>query len=612
MAGSEAVAAVAEVVRCAASEELWRAVGPARATSFQKQVAELQVALSNQVEVLDAMQRLLTVTVSLASYVDEGFNDEAAPSIGMDDLDWGGYFGIAVAEATAYCFATVAAVLDEEPSEDRALEFLEQVSGSIDAYFAAHLFSELCRIELQQQHQQGAEEARLGRALQAICAWTLASVGRRVGYHQFTGIILWEWAGKDAFWALALVKGVLSIECTGCDPSSIPIPEEISNLQSSVLTAVMDFASPCVVLSTETGNDAVPITAWNAVVATHRTEMAKAAVLCHIPEQLLATIGHAGPAHGPGLASLLVALLQPELAVPDLGPDLGSCFQDAKAATERLSQELQRLADPLWQLLAGVPAALGNFMPAKFAHDCADLAYFAAPPAAELERFLQCCEPCLADPATLLALCFMASNAGMEPGTSSLASGLANLDPEACLRLGNRVENWRGPVHMARFVPWAAAIETAAPATPPSHERCMAQIEATARKAVSDLTAAVVAAAASRSWPQQNSNDGTCSSLRAMIDGAPFEFRCAIDSRLMLDPVRSPQGHTFERSSLAKALTSKDGKCPVSGEPLALDACTRDPQLRRRIVRWVREQRGPGAEGLTKATAAVRAARPAA
>jgi len=611
MAGAEVVAAVAEVVRCAASEELWRAVGPARAASLQKQAAELQVALANQVEVLDAMQRLLTVTVLLASSVDEGFNDEAAPCTRMDDLDWGGYFGIAVAEATAYCFATIAAVLDEEPLEDRALEFLEQVSGSIDAYFAAHLFSELCRIELQHQHQQGAEEARLGRALQAICAWTLASVGRRVGYHQFTATILWEWAGKDAFWALALVKGVLSIESTECDPTSVPIPEEITNLQSSVLTAVMDFASPCVVLSTETGNDAVPITAWNAVVATHRTDVAKAAVLCHIPELLLAAVGHAGPGHGPGLASLLVALLQPELAVPDLGPDIGSRFQDAKAASERLSLELQRLADPLWQLLAGVPAALGNFMPAQFAHDCADLAYFAPPPAAELERFLQSCEPCLADPATLLALCFMVSNAGMEPGTSgSIAPGLANLGSEARLRLGDRVENWRGPVHMARFVPWAAAIEAVAPAAPSSHESRMEQIEATARKAVIDLTAAVVAAAASRCWAQQNSNDGI--GLRGMIDGAPLEFRCAIDSRLMLDPVQSPQGYTFERSSLAKALTSKGGRCPVSGEFLALDSCTRDPQLRRRIVRWVREQRGPGAEGLPKAAAAVVAARPAA
>lgn len=611
MAGAEAVAAAAEVVRCAASEELWRAVGPARATSLQKQAAELQVALATQVQVLDAMQRLLTVAVSLASHVDEGFNDEAAPCTGMDDLDWGGYFGIAVAEATAYCFATVAAVLDEEPSEDIALEFLERVSGSIDAYFAAHLFSELCRIDLQQQHQQGAAEARLGRALQSICAWTLASVGRRVGYHHFTGNILWEWAGKDAFWALALVKGVLSIDATGCDATSIPIPKEISNLQSSVLTAVMDFASPCVVLSAETGNDTVPITAWNAVVATHRTELAKAAMLCHIPELLLTVVGQAGPAHAPGLASLLVALLQPELAVPDLGPDLGSTFKDARAATEGLSQELQRLADSLWQLLAGVPAALGNFMPAQFAHDCADLAYFAPPPAVELERFLQCCGPNLADPATLVALCFLASNAGMEPGTSSLASGLANLDREARSRLGDRVENWRGPVHMARFVPWAVIIEAVAPEPPASHESCIERIEATARKAVSDLTAAVVAAAASRAWSQQNSNDGMASGLRGMIDGAPLEFRCAIDSRLMLDPVRSPQGHTFERSSLERALSSKGGRCPISGEPLALDACTRDPQLRRRIVRWVREQRGPGADGLPKAAAAAVAARPA-
>jgi len=374
----------------------------------------------------------------------------------------------------------------------------------------------------------------------------------------------------------------------------------------------MDFASPSVVLSAETGSDVVPITAWNAVVATHRTELAKAAVMCHIPELLLATVGHMGPAHSPGLARLFVALLQPELAVPDLGPDLGSCFKDAKAASEGLAQELQRLTNSLWQLLADVPAALGNFMPAQFAHDCADLAYFAPPPAAELERFLQCCEPTLADPATLLALCFMASNAGMEPGTSSLVSGLTKLEPEVRCQLGDRVENWRGPVHMAKFVPWAAAIEAVAPTLPSSHESCLDRIEATARKAVSDLTAAVVAAAASRTWPQQNNNDGTGSSLRGMIDGAPSEFCCTIDNRLMLDPVRSPQGHTFERSSLARALTSNGGKCPVSGEPLILDACARDPQLRRRVARWVREQRGPGAERLPKAAAAAAAARPAA
>merc|ERR1712232_165557 len=74
--------------------------------------------------------------------------------------------------------------------------------------------------------------------------------------------------------------------------------------------------------------------------------------------------------------------------------------------------------------------------------------------------------------------------------------------------------------------------------------------------------------------------------LRALVQEAPPEFRCALDGQLMMDPVQSPTGHVFERAVLARTLReSSHGCCPISGQPLALEDCQRLPDLRKKISR---------------------------
>eukprot|EP00913_Durusdinium_trenchii_P003835 g3552.t1 len=57
------------------------------------------------------------------------------------------------------------------------------------------------------------------------------------------------------------------------------------------------------------------------------------------------------------------------------------------------------------------------------------------------------------------------------------------------------------------------------------------------------------------SLPRRAGAVGASSALRAkLVDGVPEEFRCALDGRLMVDPVRAPDGRHYERSTLRLAL----------------------------------------------------------
>merc|ERR1712039_732259 len=63
--------------------------------------------------------------------------------------------------------------------------------------------------------------------------------------------------------------------------------------------------------------------------------------------------------------------------------------------------------------------------------------------------------------------------------------------------------------------------------------------------------------------------------LRDVVQNAPKEFRCALDGKLLCDPVISPAGVIFERSSLAKWLQKHGCQCPITGQALSLEDCQR-------------------------------------
>merc|ERR1712087_982235 len=78
-------------------------------------------------------------------------------------------------------------------------------------------------------------------------------------------------------------------------------------------------------------------------------------------------------------------------------------------------------------------------------------------------------------------------------------------------------------------------------------------------------------------------------SLRELCHGAPKELCCAIDGKLLMDPVRSPHGHVFERSTLIRTLARTHGCCPLIGLPLVVEDCERAGDVRLSAARWIRQ-----------------------
>eukprot|EP00928_Gymnodinium_smaydae_P026992 TRINITY_DN21023_c0_g1_i1.p1 TRINITY_DN21023_c0_g1~~TRINITY_DN21023_c0_g1_i1.p1 ORF type:complete len:228 (+),score=23.59 TRINITY_DN21023_c0_g1_i1:179-862(+) len=88
------------------------------------------------------------------------------------------------------------------------------------------------------------------------------------------------------------------------------------------------------------------------------------------------------------------------------------------------------------------------------------------------------------------------------------------------------------------------------------------------------------------------SGRGAAGGIRDLIQNAPKDFRCALDGKLVCDPVVSPAGQVFERSTLIRWLQKHGEVCPFTGGELSLAACERSPELRRRVNEWIRSQRG--------------------
>mmetsp|Transcript_119937 Transcript_119937/g.384033 ORF Transcript_119937/g.384033 Transcript_119937/m.384033 type:complete len:626 (+) Transcript_119937:23-1900(+) len=599
MAADAVASAVGGVALHAASPELRRAVGPESAAALRRSAAEAGAALNGGVGVMEAIYELLSQSIALASTVDPYLDDGGLPPADMDDLDWGSYFGIAVAETIATALAAMAAAL-EEASEERAFEVLDRVGLDLDVFFAAHLFGELCRLELQEvRPSSGPREVRLRDALQAICAWALALVGRVVGYHRFNGIVLWEWASGDAFWALVLSKGALSIvpavqtpidsvDIGGATPP-VPLPDELANLQSAALTSVLELSSPAVALSMERGTDSVPITFWNILLCTRRSELAQGAMSCGLPRLLVSAAARAGPAYAPGLVTFLVSLLQPELSLTDLGsPSHASraMVKEAQSTASALAAHLRPVADALWQQLAEVPPAFGEYLPSQFLHECADLAHFVPPPAALLPLLVEGCAAKLADTSALAALCVLMGNASLPPSpVGMLEKALSELGQDERVEIGARLDGWRSqPTGVQPWLDVLRGLGAGPPLPPPPPPLPPATTEV--------APCAELGGGSADGPPVQSGKargHGGGERMRQLVEAAPPEFRCQLSGRLLLDPVRSPVGYVFERAELSRALG--EGRCPLTGQPLLVADCPRDPELRRRVTAWVRQQR---------------------
>uniref|UniRef100_A0A7S4QEB1 U-box domain-containing protein n=1 Tax=Alexandrium monilatum TaxID=311494 RepID=A0A7S4QEB1_9DINO len=615
------VAAVQAVARAAASEELSRAVGLEPAAALRQRCEEALAALAgggahggDPRPQLEALYALAKQGVGVAGSPPPAQEENSAES--------GWNSGALAAEAAANSLAALACGFDDCSSAGAtaaALELLEALSLDLDR-LAGCLFGGLCRLGARGRKGLDPQEARLLRALQGICVWTLAALGRTVGYARLSPRLLWEWAAGDAAWALVLAKGALATTLEdladlqvppGEDDGDFVVPADIRDLQRAVLPAVLGLAAPAVAFGLEEEALAAQdereasIQQRTARLVRHRAELAVGALSCGMQEVLVPAAAQAGPASGPALASFLECVLQPELAEEpswaSSSAAAAAVAAEARRAGKALAERLRDLNQVIWRLLG--EAAASQPLPPGFLQDCASLAEGVAPTFAELRVFL---EGCLArgahEPQQLSLLCILAANAGVEPEDSAaraLAVALGELPAEARQAVGQRWGRWRGALHAPQLQPWAAALGQGPPAP-------AAPKPAPALPASPPELGAAAASPLAPPWlllPGPAAQPGCV--LGPLAREAPPEFCCPLDGQLMMDPVSTPDGHVFDRAALANALDLGSGVCPFTGQALSLEQCARQPELRKRIQVWVRGRRAEGARGKPRLASAV-------
>mmetsp|Transcript_9180 Transcript_9180/g.24041 ORF Transcript_9180/g.24041 Transcript_9180/m.24041 type:complete len:614 (-) Transcript_9180:93-1934(-) len=479
-----------------------------------------------------------------------------------------------VVEVVAHGVAIAAAVASEFglPSE-----FVEALGSALDS-LSPFVFGSLRRLDAAWSFKKQEEEP-LFRALRALCAWTLRVVHVVAGEGRLSGSVLWAWASGDAVWALVLAKGVLStrdeVAKAGAAPRSM-LPAEMALLRNEVLRAVLGTAAPGVAFDADDDDGMASIAQRNAELIRHRSELASAVLSTGSLQTLVSAASRAGAETAPALASFLSALLQPELR-RDLDAEAsGTVHEIERQATQNaevLAETLQRFRWDIWNLLSDAPIACGGQLPRGLLGDCANLAYYCPPTEHSGQRFLGNCLACNSswgvatdDAFVLASLCVFAANGNLAREGSPLTQAFVGVSSTGQDVVMDHWTCWRGPVRTETLGPWATALIHAPERLP------------AASPAPQPLAA-----------PRTPALVGRRGMLGDLVRGAPGEFCCALDGLLMVDPVRSPYGHVYERASLAEFLVGGESICPKTGRPLTLASCARDPDLRRTILRWVRE-----------------------
>merc|ERR1711920_166962 len=73
---------------------------------------------------------------------------------------------------------------------------------------------------------------------------------------------------------------------------------------------------------------------------------------------------------------------------------------------------------------------------------------------------------------------------------------------------------------------------------------------------------------------------------RSVVE-CPDDMRCAVDGKVMINPVRSPYGHLFEKKTLERWMGNCGSVCPVTGQPLRLEDCQPDAETKKRIIKFL-------------------------
>eukprot|EP00439_Symbiodinium_sp_Y106_P047595 s3170_g6.t1 len=225
-------------------------------------------------------------------------------------------------------------------------------------------------------------------------------------------------------------------------------------------------------------------------------------------------------------------------------------------------------SSPLWKILCDTLLEIG--LVRSFLRDCSELAL--ATPGQNVAAFLQTAalhEDM--DLAAMPVLCCIAANAYLVPSqVAEFTRRVLELDDKERCVVVRELDGWRGAVVWDTKAAWLALLR-AVPAppvgdAPPAPPPTLLQM------------------------PQRRVL--AMGGLEELFVEAPVNMSCALDGLLLTDPVISPHGHVFDHASLAAALAQNGGLCPFTGNPLRVDMCIPDADLRsscsRRIKSWAR------------------------
>lgn len=76
---------------------------------------------------------------------------------------------------------------------------------------------------------------------------------------------------------------------------------------------------------------------------------------------------------------------------------------------------------------------------------------------------------------------------------------------------------------------------------------------------------------------------------RSVVD-CPDDMRCALDGKVVTAPLRSPYGHTFEKKTLEKWIMNCGSVCPITQQPLRIEDCQPDSEMKKRVVKFLKGQ----------------------
>lgn len=425
-------------------------------------------------------------------------------------------------------------------------------------------------------------------ALQELSTWLMCVVFRALGYSMVTAKHLMEFANYDVLCLCALLRGLLALN----PDTAQGLPHDAADIHGTALNAVCGLTAPELAFPHADGSEEESIEQQNRLLHCYLEILCAATVETGLLEALLpAALASAQrdlalgrpSTHGWRVLALLAALmLEADAAEPSA--------EDPSPPPLRFREMLIQRADQLGSLLEAVLAS-GCEEPVRLKElvvSCAILSAGLAAhrlPDCQDDGFTLACRMLLAtgldlccgqgpDVATLLvALATMAANVGdLEISRArllELISGLHMDDRRRARARLTRKDRMRLPVHGGP----ATLLE-------------LFPVEAAVAAGSEDITAP--AQTLPPAAPTMEPSRAPLMGLRDIVQNAPKDFRCALDGKLLCDPVVSPAGMVFERSTLISWLQKHGPQCPITGGPLQVEDCKRSSEIRRKAAGWAR------------------------